>query len=69
MIVDSVTCMYIIKMFGRYTKKWDDVLGVFREKPLHDEWSNPADSLRYAVMGSREPSKPRAVRRRGRVAM
>ncbi len=41
---------YIIKMMGRYSKKWDDVLGTFKDKPLHNEWSNPADAVRYAVM-------------------
>ncbi len=41
---------YIIKMMGRYTKEWSDVLGAFKDKPLHNEWSNPADSVRYMVM-------------------
>ena len=42
---------YIVKMMHRYSKKWDEILGAFRDKPLHDEWSNPADSVRYMVMG------------------
>jgi len=50
MALDGTTCNYIQKMFGRYTKKWDDVLGIFADKPLHDTWSNPADAVRYMVM-------------------
>ncbi len=50
MWIEPTTCSYIIKMMGRYSKKWDDILGTFKDKPLHDEWSNPADAVRYAVM-------------------
>jgi len=50
MWIDPKTCSYILKMMGRYSKKWDDMLGTFKDKPLHNEWSNPADALRYAVM-------------------
>jgi len=52
MWVDPDTCSYILKMFSRYTKKWDDVLNVFKDEPLHNTWSNPADSVRYGVLGS-----------------
>ena len=50
MWIDPVTAGYILKMMGRYTKKWDEVLGAFRDLPLHNEWSNPADAVRYMVM-------------------
>lgn len=50
MWIDPSTCDYILKMMGRYSKKWDDLLGTFKDKPLHDEWSNPADAVRYMVM-------------------
>ncbi len=62
-IVDNSTAKYIIKMFGRYTKKWDEVLGVFKDEPLHDTWSNPADGVRYMVMGSlsKAEMKPKKV--------
>jgi len=50
MWIDPVTCGYLLKAMSRYAKKWDDVLGTFKDKPLHDEWSNPADAIRYAVM-------------------
>jgi len=50
MWIDPITCAYILKMMQRYSKKWDEVLGVFKNQPFHDEWSNPADMVRYAVM-------------------
>ena len=25
--------------------------GTWKDKPLHDEWSNPADATRYMIMG------------------
>ncbi len=48
--VSATKCDRVIKMFGRYTKAWDSNLGVFKDKPLHDEWSNPADMVRYFAM-------------------
>ncbi len=50
MWIDPVTASYILKMMSRYSKKWDEVLGTFKDLPLHDEWSNPADAVRYMVM-------------------
>lgn len=50
MWIDPVTCGYIIKMMGRYTKEWDAVRGTWKDKHKHDEWSNPADAVRYMVM-------------------
>ena len=45
---------YILDTFRNYTKQWDDKLGVWKDKPLHNEWSNPADAIRYAVIASRK---------------
>jgi len=50
MWVDGVLAKYIVRMFGRYTKEWDEVRGTWKEKARHDEWSNPADAVRYMVM-------------------
>ena len=50
MYIDKVDGSYIVKMMGRYTKQWDDLLGTFKDKPLHNEWSNSADAIRYMVM-------------------
>ena len=50
MTIDGEKADYIVKTMGRYMKKWNDVLGTFDNKPLHNEYSNPADALRYVVM-------------------
>lgn len=47
--VDS-KCKYILEMFTSYGKEWDDINGVWKEKPKHDKWSNPADAVRYMAM-------------------
>lgn len=44
-------CDYLANMFHSYSKKWDAQLSVWKDKPLHNEWSNPADAVRYMVMG------------------
>ncbi|RKZ26366.1 hypothetical protein DRQ29_04980 [bacterium] len=56
MWIDSDRCGYILKMMGKYTKKWDDLLGTFKDQPLHNEWSNPADAVRYMVMAKMHTS-------------
>jgi len=48
--VDSEKCEYVISAFENYTKEWDSRLGVWRDKPRHDEWSNPMDAVRYYAM-------------------
>ncbi len=50
MWIDPTRCGYVLKAITRYSKKWDDLLGTFKDKPHHNEWSNPADALRYMVM-------------------
>ena len=49
-IVLSDGCDYIEDMMHNYTKQWNDKLGCWSDKPLHDEWSNPADAIRYMVI-------------------
>ena len=49
---DKSKTKYIQLAMENYTKEWDDKLGVFKDKPLHNEWSNPADAIRYMVKGS-----------------
>ena len=65
MWIDPVTCSYIIRMMARYSKKWDEVLEAFKEKPLHNEWSNPADAVRYMVLGRKHDVSSSADRSRG----
>lgn len=50
--LDPVLASYIIDMFYNYTKEWDSKGdGAWKTRPLHDEWSNPADAIRYMIMG------------------
>lgn len=63
MYIDS-ELQYIQDTFVNYSKQWDDKLGVWKDKPLHDEWSNPADAIRYVCLsllegGRRKKAKPR----------
>ena len=50
MWVDTGRAKYITKMMARYTKEWDETRGTWKDKPNHNEWSNPADAVRYMVM-------------------
>ena len=43
-------CGRLDDMFHNYSKEWDEKLGKWKDRPLHDEWSNPADSVRIMVM-------------------
>ena len=68
--IDSEHCDYVEQCFLNYRKKWDEKLQVWLREPLHDEYSNGADSIRYGVIGakrqvSRYEQKPRAPRQRG----
>jgi len=44
-------CDYLDDMMHNYSKQWDEKGGMWKDKPLHDEWSNPADAFLYLVMG------------------
>jgi hypothetical protein len=46
----DVTLNYVRDTFKNYTKEWDAKLGVWKDRPKHDEWSNPADAIRMMVM-------------------
>lgn len=44
-------CEIILNAVQNYRKKRDEKLGVFLDSPVHDEFSHPADMLRYMAMG------------------
>lgn len=46
-------CKYLIKCLLNYSKEWDDKRSRWRNKPDHNEYSNGADSIRYATTGAR----------------
>ena len=60
-------CTYLISCFKGYSKEWDEKLGVWKNKPLHNEYSNGMDGVRYKAV-SRLPSRLKSrqpQRRRG----
>ena len=66
---DEKNTKYLRLCMENYSKEWDDRLGVFKDKPLHDEWSHPADAIRYMVVAIYHRIKPKgrpttAVKRR-----
>ena len=48
--IDSENCSYLDVTLKSYTKQWNEKLGQWSDKPLHNEWSNPADMIRYIAM-------------------
>ena len=51
MWIDPEECAYIVEMYYNYSKEWDAKGGCWKNSPLHDEWSNPADAVRYMILG------------------
>lgn len=49
--IDPEAASLIVDMFYNYSKEWDSKGGCWKDRPLHDEWSNPADAFRYMILG------------------
>jgi len=62
--MDEKNCYRGIEALKSYRKQWDEKLRVYRDKPLHDWASHPADAFRYLAMGLRmnNPSRKNAKR-------
>lgn len=56
---DAKGCARGVEALKSYRKQWDEKLKVYRNKPLHDWASHPADAFRTLAMGlrSRNPSR------------
>lgn len=48
--IDEAKCAYFIDAIGQYRQEWDEKRGIFRDQPLHDWASHPADMFRYAAV-------------------
>jgi len=48
---DEENCDRLIKALGEYRKEWDDKLGVFKNRPLHNWASHPSDAMRMMATG------------------
>jgi len=58
--IDPVECDFVITGFKNYSKEWDDIRGIWKDKPFHDKHSHPMDMVRYRAMSKlkyREKSK------------
>jgi hypothetical protein len=44
----------LIRALTEYRKEWDDKLGCFKNRPLHNWASHPADAFRMMAVGSKE---------------
>jgi len=51
---DEVKCEKGIRALENYRKEWNDTLGVWRETPRHDHFSNGADAMRYLALSLRK---------------
>lgn len=49
--IDTDEAELIVDMMYNYSKEWDSKGGCWKDRPLHDLWSNPADGFRYMVLG------------------
>src|SRR5262245_34470278 len=48
--IDEQRCHEFIDAIGSYRQEWDEKRGMFRDTPLHDWASHPADMYRYAAL-------------------
>lgn len=48
--VDKTKCKDFLKAIPQYTKEYDEENHIFKNKPLHDWTSNPADMFRYSAL-------------------
>lgn len=51
---DEIKCQQLLDALGSYCQEWDDKKGMFRDKPLHNWASHPADAFRMLAVGLRE---------------
>lgn len=54
--IDEQRCARLIDCLDNYRKEWDDKLGVFRDRPRHDEYSHGYKSLETYAVGC--PASP-----------
>ena len=47
--IDTRACPLLDNAFMNYRKQYDRQHGTFKDKPEHDEYSHPMDSLRYGI--------------------
>lgn len=58
---DEDKTAHLIEALRQYRKDFDDKNKVFRDKPMHDWTSHPADAMRYLALGIRDRINRRTV--------
>jgi hypothetical protein len=61
---DAKKCEHGIEALKSYRREYDERLKTYRDKPLHDWASHPADAFRYLAMGLRTRSPSRQNQKR-----
>jgi len=72
MWIDEHKCKDLIKAIENYRQEWDGKRQVYKERPLHDQYSHAADALRYLCVSLskvRDDSSAAEIERRYREAM
>lgn len=61
--IDEQKCQLFLDAIGQYRQEWDEKRGMFRDAPLHDWASHPADMYRYASLVEERMTneKPKSV--------
>lgn len=57
-VFDAEKCEQGIKCLENYRKEWNEKLGCWRDKPLHDWASDGADAFRYLAVAEEGSKKP-----------
>jgi phage terminase large subunit len=61
---DQARCDLGLNALRSYHKEWDDKLGTWKQKPVHDWASHGSDAFRYLALSFREPRQFQPPRRR-----
>lgn len=57
--IDSEKCKLFIEAISQYRKEWNDKMGEYKARPLHDWTSHAADMLRYWAVTDFQTEMPR----------
>jgi hypothetical protein len=55
--IDQIRCETLIKALENYRAEFDPLINRYREKPLHDWCSDPADAFRYMAVSIHKTNK------------
>jgi hypothetical protein len=64
-VFDAEKCAHGIDALRSYRRIWDEKLKAYRDHPLHDWASDPADGFRTFAIGKPRSSRPTTTSRSG----